>query len=146
MKIPIKVHYAVSLMLHLALNYGKGPLLLSEIAEKENISEKYLGQIIIPLKAAGFINSLRGAHGGYMLSRPPLRLTVKEIVEALQGNLNLFNDINGSFSDSKALFCMRSLVWERLEKNISDALEAVSLEDLARAYIQNGKNDIMYNI
>ncbi len=146
MKITIKVHYGVSLMLHLALNYGKGPLLLSEAAAKENISEKYLGQIIIPLKAAGLINSLRGAHGGYRLSRPPLRITIKEIVEALQGNLNFTKDFNGSFSESQAFFCIRNLVWQRLEKNISDTLEAVTLEDLARAYAQNGKNEVMYNI
>ena len=72
-------------MVALALNYGQGSALLKDIARREGISEKYLGQIIIPLKASGLVVSHRGAHGGYALARAPEGITVKDVVEAIEG-------------------------------------------------------------
>jgi len=72
-------------MVALALNYGQGSALLKDVARHEGISEKYLGQIIIPLKSAGLVVSQRGAHGGYSLARPPDAITVKDVVEAIEG-------------------------------------------------------------
>lgn len=79
--------YGVRLMVALALRYGDGISLLREISRQEGISEKYLGQIIIPLKAAGLVLSQRGAHGGYSLARPPGDITVRDVVEAIEGSI-----------------------------------------------------------
>ena len=79
--------YGVRLMVALALRYGDGISLLRDVARQEGISEKYLGQIIIPLKAAGLVLSQRGAHGGYSLARPPEDITVRDVVEAIEGSI-----------------------------------------------------------
>lgn len=146
MKITTKTRYGLRLILNLALNYGRGPALLSEIAKRENISQKYLGQIIIPLKVAGVISSVRGAKGGYMLNNLPAKITVKDIVEILQGNLDFVKESNGLTSGSKTFFCIRHLVWKKLQENISETLRDITLEDLVREYSQNEKNTVMYNI
>ena len=80
MKITTRSRYGVRLMLELAGNYGKGQVLLKDIARNEGISEKYLSLIIIPLRTAGLVQSTRGAHGGYSLAKPPGEITLKDIV------------------------------------------------------------------
>src|SRR5512136_749477 len=77
--------YGVRLMVALALNYGRGSSLLKDLARQEGISEKYLGQIVIPLKASGLLAAQRGAHGGYPLPRPPEAITVRDVLEAIEG-------------------------------------------------------------
>ncbi len=80
MKLSTRARYGTRLMLKLALRYGKGPVFLKDIARAEEISEKYLSQIIIPLKGAGLVRAFRGAHGGYTLARAPDRIKLKDIV------------------------------------------------------------------
>ena len=87
MKISTRTRYGIRMMLALALNAGKEPLGLGCIAESEEISEKYLSQIIIPLRTAGLVTTVRGAHGGYNLSRAASEITLKEIVEAIEGKI-----------------------------------------------------------
>ena len=77
MKISARARYGVRLMMVLARNYGKGPIYLKDIAKEEEISEKYLGQIIIPLRGAGLVLSSRGSHGGYMLAREPSEINLE---------------------------------------------------------------------
>ena len=72
-------------MLELALHYGEGPVLLKDIAERQGISEKYLWQLINPLKTTGLVNSLRGAHGGYVLGKSPEAISLKAILQVLEG-------------------------------------------------------------
>ena len=71
MKLSTRGRYSTRLMLELGLRFGKGPVLLKDISERQEISLKYLGQLIIPLKIAGLIKSTRGSHGGYFLARSP---------------------------------------------------------------------------
>ncbi len=71
----------------LALHYGEGPILLKDIAQRQEISEKYLWQLINPLKTTGLVNSLRGAHGGYVLGKAPEAISLKEILQVLEGSL-----------------------------------------------------------
>jgi Rrf2 family protein len=89
MKISTRARYGTRLMVALGAHYGQRPVFLKEIAKAEEISEKYLSQIIMPLKAAGLVNSFRGAHGGYVLSRTPAQISLKDIVGALEGDFNL---------------------------------------------------------
>ena len=79
-----RARYGVRLMVALAINYGNGISLLKDIARREGISEKYLGQIVIPLKSAQLVASQRGSHGGYSLARPPEDITVRDVVEAIR--------------------------------------------------------------
>ena len=89
MKMSTRARYGLRLMVDLAVKDGKGPILLKDVSRSQEISEKYLSQIIIPLKTAGLVKSFRGAHGGYTLQRDPAKINLLEVVSALEGDLSL---------------------------------------------------------
>ena len=76
-----KGRYGTRAMLDLALNYGKGPISLKSVAKRQEISEKYLDQLVISLKTIGLVRSTRGARGGYVLARPPAQIKLSEVYE-----------------------------------------------------------------
>lgn len=151
MKISARTRYGVRLMLSLALNYGKGPFLLRDIAKDEQISEKYLSQIVIPLKAKGLVNSFRGAHGGYALAKTPSQISIKEIVEALEGELNLIGRIKDSSSSSSSSYSQVSIrithnIWNELSEKMAKILGSTTLDDLVKESKAKGNRVLMYNI
>ncbi len=129
--------YGVRLMTALALRYEGGTVLLKEIARAEAISEKYLSQIIITLRAAGLVVSQRGSHGGYALARPPQRITVKEVVEAVEGRIAVApcleeRDAAGPAACARITACAASILWRRLSEDIERSLASFTLDELAR--------------
>ena len=130
MKLSTKGRYGVRLMVDLALRYGEGPILLKDIAERQEISEKYLWQLISPLKNAGLINSTRGAHGGYNLAKPPAQITLKEIVLPLEGSMCLVECVDNPSLCSRANTCVSRDVWHEVSEKILQTLESVTLENL----------------
>jgi len=127
-------------MIQLALFYEKEDLLLlKEVADKEGISEKYLTQIIIPLKSRGLIASRRGSGGGYRLSRHPSQITVREVVETLEGGLFPVDCLAENTSCSRVSFCIARKVWQRVREKMVEALEELTLEDLVRMRIEEGQ-------
>jgi Rrf2 family protein len=126
-------------MIALARGYGKGPVLMKDIAIQENISEKYLSQIVILLKAAGLIDAHRGARGGYFLTREPSRITLLEIVEAFQKKISVVDCIKDSKPCERISFCVMRDVWDELSKTITEALGRITLAELcARAEQKQG--------
>jgi len=117
-------------MLKLALNYQKGPISLKDIAQQEEISEKYLSQLVIPLRASGLIYSLRGFQGGYQLSKSPSQISIKDIVQALEGNISPVECVKNPSICSKADDCSVRDMWGDLYKKIHETLDSVSLKDL----------------
>lgn len=130
MKITTRSRYGVRLMLELARNFDKGQVLLKDIARNEEISEKYLSLIIIPLRTAGLVQSTRGAHGGYSLTRPPEEITLKDIVQVLEGGISLVDCVENSSSCSRSQTCVSRDVWSIVSERISQTLESISLGDL----------------
>ncbi len=96
MKLSTRSQYGVRLMLALAQNYGRGYMYLKDVAKGEGISDKYLSLITIPLKGVGLINASRGARGGYSLARPHAEISIKEIVDVLEGETFLVDCIRDS--------------------------------------------------
>ncbi|HET6488626.1 MAG TPA: Rrf2 family transcriptional regulator [Syntrophales bacterium] len=129
MKISARARYGVRLMMVLARNYGNGPIYLKDIAREEDISEKYLGQIIIPLRGAGLVLSSRGSHGGYMLAREPAEINLREIVEILEGDC-LVRCIKDPSTCSRVSTCASRDIWILLGGKISETLGSVSLAEL----------------
>jgi len=139
MKLSTRVRYGVRMMVELGLHQGEDPVLLRDISRNQEISEKYLGQIIIPLKAANLVRTYRGAHGGYRLGRPPAEITLKEIVEVLDGDIRLLDCEREPDSCTRVSRCVTRSVWEELGKRISSYLGSVTLKDLiARCGDRNG--------
>ncbi len=146
MKLSTRSRYGVRMMVGLAIHYGKGPLLLRVIAENQDISEKYLSQLIIPLKAAGFVDSTRGAHGGYTLAKQPDEISLKDIVEVLEGDLSLVGCVRRSSICNRASFCVTRDVWAQVESNIKDTLSSYTLRDMINRHNEKKDNLVMYNI
>lgn len=132
------------MMLELALNYGKGPTYLREIAEKEDISEKYLSQLVLVLKSANLVSSERGIKGGYVLKKPPEEINVLEIVEALEGKLTLVPCLNNPTLCDRVSLCVTRDVWKEVDEAIIGTLKKITLKELVEKYYH--KQDLSYVI
>lgn len=130
MKLSTRSRYGVRLMLTLAEHNGGGPVFLKDIARKEDISEKYLSLIVIPLRRAGLVESTRGAHGGYVLAKDPHEVTVCHIVDVLEGESGVVACLKNPQSCPRTPTCPSRDVWAALDEKIRETLDAVTLHDL----------------
>ncbi len=127
MKISTKGRYAVILMLDLATYNTGEPIRLKDIAKRQQISEKYLEQIISLLNKAGFVKSIRGPQGGYMLKNPPERYTVGMILRQTEGSLAPVSiDDETSFERQS----VTARIWTRMEGAINEIVDNITLKDL----------------
>lgn len=127
MKISTKGRYALVLMLDLAVYDTGEPVRLKDVARRQQMSEKYLEQIISVLNKGGLVRSIRGPQGGYMLRKPPEQYTVGMILRLTEGNLA---PVTYDDSDSLMRESVTSRIWERLEHAINDIVDGISLKDL----------------
>ncbi|MBC8417371.1 MAG: Rrf2 family transcriptional regulator [Proteobacteria bacterium] len=127
MKLSTRSRYGTRMMLDLAQHYDEGPVQIGDISKREDISVKYLEQLIIPLKKACLIESVRGPKGGHMLAKPPGEITVGEIVSVLEGGINLTTCIENPDVCDKTNSCLARGVWEEATKAMYDKLNASTL-------------------
>jgi len=133
-------------MLELGLQHGRGPTLLKEISRSQEISEKYLSQIILPLKAAGLVKSFRGAKGGYVLAREPAAISLREIVEVLEGTLTPVDCVAQPEGCRRSSNCVTMGVWRTVGKAITDSLDAMSLADLIAEHRSRVERGVAWSI
>lgn len=131
MKISTKGRYALRLMLDLATYNTGEPISIKDIAKRQGISEKYLEQIIAILNKAGFVKSVRGAQGGYMLKREPKDYTVGMILRLTEGDLAPVSCV-GLDSDEceRRNGCVTVRVWEEINNAINGVVDSITLETL----------------
>jgi len=146
MKLSTRARYGVRLMIALALNYPNGPVFLKDIAKGENISEKYLSLIMIPLRSAGLVNSIRGAHGGYSLAKEPSQINLKEIVDVLEGDSSLVDCVKDPSTCPRVPICVSRDVWAMIGGKISETLSAITLDTLVKMNQEKTQQAIMHNI
>ena len=127
MKLSTRSRYGTRMMLDLAKRFDEGPVRIGDIAKREEISVKYLEQLIIPLKQANFIKSVRGPKGGHMLSRPPEDITVGEVVKALEGGGELAVCILNPDECEKSKTCVTRNIWEEASKAMYERLDSMTL-------------------
>ena len=132
-------------MVALALNYGQSPVFLKDIAKGENISEKYLSLIIIPLRRVGLVNSIRGAHGGYSLAKDPSQITMKEIVDVLEGDCSLVDCVKNPSTCSRVPICASHDIWAIIGGKISETLSSITLDMLVKMNQEKAGNAMMHN-
>ena len=130
----------------MARNYGKDPVFLKDIAKGENISEKYLSLIIIPLRGVGLVNSVRGAYGGYNLAKDPSQITLKEIVDVLEGDCSLVDCVKNPSSCSRVPICASHDIWAIIGEKISETLSSITLDKLVKMNQEKSGNTIMQDI
>ena len=132
MKLSTRSRYGVRMMYELAKYYGKEPVIIKDIASRQEISEKYLSKLIIPLKGARLVYSARGAHGGYMLARDPSKITLREIIEILEGDITPVECVKNTRACSRIKNCPTRDIWCRLDQSISGFLEGITLKELIK--------------
>ncbi|WP_126427891.1 cysteine metabolism transcriptional regulator CymR [Brevibacillus marinus] len=123
MKISTKGRYGLTIMMELAQNYGNGPVSLKNIAQRNDLSEHYLEQLIAPLRNAGLVKSIRGAYGGYVLSRPPEEITSGDVIRVLEGPISPVEFMEEEDPAKRYL-------WLRIRDSISAVLDSTTLKDL----------------
>jgi Rrf2 family protein len=133
-------------MVELAANYGKGALYLKDIAKSQDISDKYLSQIVIDLKAAHLLEGFRGAHGGYILAKAPAEITVYDIVAVLEGDLAMVECARNPALCSRASHCISHEVWHKLGQVMIKTLEAITLAELVERQKEKSQEFAMYYI
>ena len=135
MKVSTKGRYALRLMLDLAVHNTGELVKIKDIAAREDISEKYLEQIINPLTKSGLVKSFRGAQGGYMLTNPPEATTVGEILRVLEGSLSPVDCVdhpNCANSDH----CVSLSIWKKMKVALDEVVDNITLADMAAEYAE----------
>ena len=131
MRISTKGRYALRIMIDLAQHNDGASISLKDIAQRQEVSAKYLELIIAVLNKAGFVISTRGKSGGYRLSKAPEAYTVGSILKLTEGSLAPVACIgSGESTCSRAEYCIALPMWERLDQIIDEYLESVTLQDL----------------
>jgi len=133
MRISAKGEYAIKAMLDLALHYDRGLIPIQEIAERQGIPQRYLEQVLLLLKRAGFLQSKRGSAGGYHLMRPPHDITVGAVLRAMEGSLEQGESGRrpGRRSASDHGRDLEEL-WGEITAAVSGVVDRVSFADLCR--------------
>ena len=126
-------------MLELAFHYGEGPIELKEIARVQDISIKYLEQVIIPLRTAGLIKSVRGSKGGYSLGKPPAEICLSDVVETLEGPINLVDCVLEPKACTRSSFCVTRDIWGEISAAFRRVLSSITLEEMVRRKIEKEK-------
>jgi len=135
MKLSSRTRYGMRAILELALEYGKAPLQIKTIADREDISNKYLEQLIAMLKASGLVRSIRGPRGGYVLAKPPSEVLMKDVFLTLEGPMVPAECLQHEEYCERCTDCATRQIWQQLQNAILGVLESVTLADL----VQNTK-------
>lgn len=128
MRISSRGEYGVRALFDLALHYGQGPIPLKTIAERQEISEHYLEQLMAVLRKSGLVTSVRGAMGGYELAMPPERVRVGDVIRALEGPILTGSSESASATDANRMAL--DAIWKRIADGMNEVLNSVTLQDL----------------
>lgn len=139
MKISTKGRYALRIMIDLAMHPDEGPIRVKDIAARQNISEKYLEQIISMFNKAGYVKSVRGAQGGYLLTQSPKEYTVGMILRLAEGSIAPVSCVEDSAEEcEKKGACVSAMLWQKMNDAVNEVVDNTTLQDLA-----DWQNDII---
>ncbi|AHF06791.1 RrF2 family transcriptional regulator [Desulfitobacterium metallireducens] len=148
MKISTKGRYGLRALLDLAVNSDGEHVALSNIAERQGISENYLEQVFSSLRKAGIIKSVKGAQGGYILAEKPNNIRVGRILRVLEGDLSVVQDDDDHPHDyyESIQYCLQLQVWDKMSESINNFVDSITLEDLVQDYkvLNNEIGDMYY--
>ena len=132
MQISTKGRYALRAMIDLGLHMDQGPVLRKDIAERQEISSDYIGQLFVELRRAGFIESVKGPGGGYVLAQDADKIKAGGIIRAVEGPIALVHCVSPNPEDvcHRMADCAAHLLWKRLSKTVEEVLDSVTLKDL----------------
>lgn len=137
MRISTKGRYGLTIMIALGKHYGEGPMPLRKIAADYNLSEAYLEQLVGPLRNSGLVKSVRGAYGGYMLTRSPKDISAGDVIRVLEGPIQPVEGIEDEDQPQREL-------WVRIRDAVKNVLDTTSIDDLANQQETDNENYMFY--
>ena len=147
MKLSTRGRYGTRALLELALHQGEGPVLLKDIAQRQEIPLKYLEHLITPLIAGGMVRSTRGARGGVSLAKPPEEIKLSEVIQLLEGSIAPVECVNNPGICTRSELCVTRDIWSELKKAMNGILESTTLQDLVeRQKRKEQPTEVMYYI
>ena len=138
-----KGRYGLKAAFELSRNYGLGPVSLKKISEKYGISESYLEQLFAKLKKDGYIDTVRGPQGGYLLAKKPEEITVGMVLRTLEGEITTSDCLNKEVCSRESI-CATRVIFEKIEKSINDVIDNITLADMYEEQnniLTEGKNE-----
>jgi Rrf2 family cysteine metabolism transcriptional repressor len=139
MKLSTRSRYGLRAVLELAIEYGNKPMQIKTIADREDISNKYLEQLMSTLKASGIVRSIRGPKGGYLLAQDPSEIKLSKVVMALEGPLIIVDCIEHPQFCVRCTDCVTRQVWTEIHDAMMKVLESQTLQDLVDKTKKDGK-------
>jgi len=139
MKLSTRGRYGTRALLELALHWGEGPVLLRNIAQRQQISTQYLEHLITPLIAGGLVRSTRGAKGGVSLAKPPEEIKLSEAIQLLEGSMAPVDCVNNPEICIRSELCVTREIWGEIKGAINGVLESVTLRDLVERQKRMGQ-------
>jgi Rrf2 family protein len=130
MKLSTRGRYTTKAIVDLALNCAGGPAMLKEIAARQGISQRYLGQLIIPLAEAGLVKGIRGRGGGFILAKLPSEITLSEIIAVSEGKISFEECVDKPEICGKSDSCVLRDVWSETIEAVDKVLNSTTLQDL----------------
>ncbi len=130
MRLSTRAKYGTRALLDIAIHGGKGPILLKDIAQRQQISAPYLAHVITPLVTTGIVRSTRGARGGIWLAKSPAEIRLSEVIRALEGSLAPVECVNDPQICTRSALCVTRDIWNELKQAIDRVLESITLQDL----------------
>ena len=147
MKLSTRGQYGTRALLDLALHQGGRPVQLKDIAQRQQISLRYLGHLITPLIGGGIVRSTRGARGGVSLARPPEEIRLNEVVGLLEGSITLVDCINNPKICTRSELCVARDIWDELKQAMDRFLESITLQNLIERQKRKERHqETMYHI
>lgn len=131
MKLSTKGRYGLRAVIDLAANSNEGHIPLTQIAKRQKISENYLEAVFSVLKRVGIVKSVKGAGGGYVLSKSTSDITIGTILRALEGDISIVEPSNNCDNLNNSI---NNLVWDKINKKINNYIDSVTLEQLVTNY------------
>lgn len=142
MSISTKGRYGLRALIYIGSKNTTGKISLKEISEIENISKRYLEQIFANLKKAGIVNSVKGTRGGYFLEKSPEKITIKEIIDAIEGEIKVCNQ-NENLKPTDIDYVVQTMVWDKIDLKINEVLSSTTLKMLIDEHL-NKSIDMFY--
>ena len=130
MKLSTRTRYGIRAILELAEKDGSGPLRVKTTAQSQDISVKYLEQLMSILRSAGFVRSIRGSKGGYMLAKAPNQIKLSDVFDCLEGPVTTVECVEDKDYCARAADCVARQVWAQVQDAIKNVLQSITLQDL----------------
>ncbi|MGH7319281.1 MAG: RrF2 family transcriptional regulator [Candidatus Rokuibacteriota bacterium] len=147
MRISAKGEYAIRAVLDLALHHGRGLIPIQDVARRQGIPQRYLEQVLLLLKRAGFLGSKRGSTGGYRLTRPPEAISVGEVLRTIEGRLTLLEGAGGDSRSRRDADRDLAELWREVAEAVGAVIDRTTFGDLVeRARARRSPHRSMYHI